>query len=243
MRSLQQLYIAGNGLIGNLQIFEMPNLSTLVLNANRFTGTLSANISYQRFEVFDISSNQITGYLDTDINSEGGHDDIKLYAARNRLSGPVNAKAIDMYASVKVLLGNSISCNTLPTVDVDYSDSVFFSSCETRQIYFALIIWCISLGVILIIGYINKTISFKDALSWIQQNKSYIDTENTRLLFPGAMQLVTALEKLNKLVFITALCAIVLLVALYYGFEFDENANIFYKVQFEKYNYTFLGYI
>jgi hypothetical protein len=241
MRSLKQLYIAGNGLMGNLQMFEMPNLSALILNANRFTGTLSSNISYHGFEIFDISSNRITGYLNANLEPEGGHDKIKFHTARNRLSGPVNAKAIDMYASVQVLLGNSISCNTLPIVDIDYKDSVFFSTCETRQIYFAIIIWCVSLGFVLVIGAINSNVCLKDAFSWIRQNKSYFETKSIRLFFPGAMQLVVALQKLLKLVFITSLCAITFLVALYYGFEYDKNANILYNVQFKKYNYAFSG--
>jgi len=241
MRSLKQLYIAGNGLKGNLQNFDMSNLATLIINSNRFTGTLSVNMSFHRFKVLDISSNQITGYLNSNWDPNENHDKIEFYADINRLSGPVNVKIIDLYAFVGVLSGNSISCGTLPSSDSVYTDSVFFSECETRQVYFAILIWCITLSVFLITTGINYAKVAGDSFLWAKQYKFCLNSKIIKLKFPKSLQLVTALQKFHKLVLILSLCVVLALLALYSGFEFSKNANEHYKVLFEKYNYAFSG--
>lgn len=219
----------------------MSNLTILNINSNRFTGTLSSNISNHAFEVFDISNNQITGNLDFNLDPKEGLEKMLLHAETNRLSGPVNAKFIDMYRSVDILSGNHISCNTLPNADVVYIDSPFFSECETRPVYFSIFIWLIALGVASVICVINYKRIYKYAFLWIRLYKSCLSDELNQVPFTRAIHLIAVLEKLNKLIFISSLCAITALVAIYSGFEFSENANTDYKVMFEKYNYAFSG--
>jgi hypothetical protein len=239
MRTLKRLYIAGNGLSGNLETFEMPKLTTLIISSNRFTGTLATNIKYHKFEVFDISSNQITGYLNTNGTN---YDHSEFRGDINRFSGPVNSNAMnEEYAIVEVLSGNSISCNTLPSDDPIYTESVLFSDCETRQVFFSIIIWCIALGFALVIGVINCKVVFKHVLLWVQQYKLSLAAEIIQSLFPRTIHIILSMQKLHKVVSITSLSVIVALVAIYSGFEFSENSNKDYKVQFEKYNYAFSG--
>jgi hypothetical protein len=237
IQSLRELHIAGNGLRGDLQVFDLTNLTTLNINSNSFTGTLSKSIQYNTYEVFDIASNRITGYLD--FNDDVNHNNVKrkLHAGINRFSGPVNAAVIDKYTSIEVLTGNSISCNTLPSGDVSYTDNLFFSLCETRRIYFSIIIWCITLSFCLVIGAINYK-RVKDALLWVQD---YSLCSESVEIFPRAILQVGSIQKLHKLVLMASLFMITSLVVIYSGFEFTSNANTDYKVQFEKYNYDFSG--
>jgi hypothetical protein len=238
MQSLEQLYIAGNGLKGNLQIFELWNLRSLNIRSNRFTGTLSSNISHHVFEVFDISSNQITGYLNTYIDAKQTNKTNEYFADTNRLSGALNSEAIDNYRSVEVLSGNSISCNTLPRNDVVYTSSVLFSFCETRPVFFSIIIWCISLGVALLLCAIN----YKRVTNELLSSKLWcVDSKITQSPFPCAVHVVVSLQKLYKLVLISSLFTIVVLVVIYSGFEFNQNSNTDYKVLSEKYDYAFSG--
>lgn len=237
---MQQLYIAGNGLKGNLNYFEMVNLKILNANTNKFTGSLSSNISNLSFEVFDISSNQITGYFSTNFDPQKNHNRNTIYAHINRFSGLVNDKLIDMYENVQVLSGNSISCSTLPKADSVYVQSSFFSECETRPVFFSIIIWCISFGLCLLACVIKIKGSAKVAVILFKKYISF-DTQSIQMQFPKAFQLIWSLKKLQKLVLISSMCVITLLVAIYSGFEFSENANTQYKVLFEKYNYAISG--
>ena len=69
MISLETLQLAGNGLRGDISKFDMPRVNVFSISGNKFRGELPSSIKNKSFEVFDISNNQITGYLDMDISS------------------------------------------------------------------------------------------------------------------------------------------------------------------------------
>lgn len=237
MQSLQQLFIAGNGLKGDLNIFEMPKLRILNINTNKFTGTLAPSIRFHPFEVLDISFNQITGYMK--INSVEKR--VSLSADVNRLSGTVNSDVIDTFESVNVISGNSISCNTLPKIDIAYTSSPFFAECNTRYVFFSIIIWTLTLGGFLLICAINYKNTFKCANLWLNQYKFCVKTEGNLAAFPKSIQFIFSLQKLQKLMLLTSLCIIAVLIVIYSGFEFSKNSKADYRVQYEKYDYAFSG--
>ena len=135
MISLETLQLAGNGLRGDISKFDMPRVNVFSISGNKFRGELPSSIKNNRFEVFDISNNQITGYLDMDISSaspanSSADTDVSVSsdgsttfrADVNRLSGRLNLDPISTFNDVSVLDGNLCSCKSLPSFDEGYSD-------------------------------------------------------------------------------------------------------------------------
>jgi len=104
LASLRKLYLAGNGFKGNMEKYQLSNLSELNVGFNQLFGTLPAFISGKNFKTFDISSNKFTGVLNADIRSES--KDSSLSASVNRLSGKLLLFSTGNFSSVSVLAGN-----------------------------------------------------------------------------------------------------------------------------------------
>jgi len=237
MSLLEKLYVSGNNLKGNLENFKMDNLSVLNINSNRFTGTLSQSFKAHAFTVVDISTNRITGYFD--IRMSNGK---MVHAAVNRLSGPLKNSVIETFQNVDILSGNSMSCDTLPKNDISYSDNLLLSNeCETRALLSAIVVWCFTLSVVVIIVFVYNKRVVNDLFIWFRLYKNIFHVDTVRLGFPNTIQMIVSFEKFSKLIVLISVPVVILLLFLYIGFEVSENSNTLYKTQFEKYNYAFSG--
>ena len=134
MSSLKKLYIAGNGLYGDINLLALGNLTELSLTSNRIQGTLPREIfDNHSFAVLDISMNRITGgfdytiFPDLDADSSGGSI---MKASVNRLSGTLKTSSVDRFAQVKIVNGNLMSCGSVPSTDEDKAHYV----CETTDL-------------------------------------------------------------------------------------------------------------
>ena len=112
----------GNGLRGDIGKFDMPKVKSFSIAGNKFRGELPLNLRNNSFEVFDISNNQVKGYLDVDIVSAFGNKSrsTTYRADVNRLSGRLTLDSIATFTDVSVLDGNLSSCETIPSSDDEY---------------------------------------------------------------------------------------------------------------------------
>ena len=130
-------------------------MTELNIASNKFSGTISSNLSQAKFGVFDISNNRFSGFLDHKIMrvSKSLSNSTKFLAYVNRISGFLQSDSINMYDTVSVLDGNKISCSTLPGNDELTTKYKRSYDCETRNLLVSISLWCSVFGLIVAIAW------------------------------------------------------------------------------------------
>ena len=252
MISLETLQLAGNGLRGDISKFDMPRVNVFSISGNKFRGELPSSIKNKSFEVFDISNNQITGYLDMDISSaspanssadtdvSASSDGTTTFRADvNRLSGRLNLDPISTFNDVSVLDGNLFSCKSLPSFDKGYSDY----KCGSFNLEVSLYIWMgvgVLAGVILInVVYLEMFESYRLALFDFYKDFTNERVDQDAILSASGMevghmrQLLRTLGRLQCFALIFVGFILVATVPVYVGLKYGGDES--YKVYAEQY--------
>lgn len=108
-RTLRKLYLAGNGLVGDLESFQLDNLMELNINSNRFRGSLPSSFKSktQSYDVFDISRNIFAGEIDFHIEPNSSTRSTIFRADVNRLSGKLQKEVRDDVMYLDIFLSNT----------------------------------------------------------------------------------------------------------------------------------------
>ena len=168
VQSLEKLYLAGNGMVGNMDNFNLPKIIELNINTNRFHGTVPAFFSNATMNVFDISRNTFTGvysiYTQPQASLPQGFNSL-LKTDVNRLSGKVEVFATENYQTVSVLEGNIIECPG-PSSDTNFHSY----SCGSQLLEYSIYTWlvCFSLSVVFCL--------------FVRYDRSYVFFQEVRLL-------------------------------------------------------------
>ena len=85
MSSLKQLYLAGNGLKGNLDTVNLPNIKEFNINGNRLRGMLPPFFNNRAFTVFAMVNSAISDLSEESMNQ---YIESSIVAGRIRTSRP-----------------------------------------------------------------------------------------------------------------------------------------------------------
>ena len=253
MHSLETLQLAGNGLRGDISKFNMPRVKVFSISGNKFRGELPSKMKSNSFEVFDISNNQITGYLDMNISSilttsasvETNSGGTQYRANVNRLSGRLNLDSISTFDGVSVLGGNLFSCESLPSSDEGYNDY----KCGSFNLELSLYVWVgvgVTIGILLSgILYLEIFTSYRLSLLDFYEvftNESVFQstTQSERMIDVGHVrQLLRTLRRLHYFAMILAGFILLMTIPVYLGFKFGGDGS--YKVYAEQYANSISG--
>lgn len=156
MPSMQQLYVNGNLLNGDLSSVEPgPNLKELGLGTNLIEGTISAALLTHDFSMLDLSYNRIVGDLrafdDNFVTCDAGPNSTVFHNRTlslkvNRLSGLIPI-CFDEIGDINVIGGNYFDCNEhhrLPSDD----PAAESSTCGSVEFDNSLIAYAVALTLV-----------------------------------------------------------------------------------------------
>jgi Leucine-rich repeat (LRR) protein len=112
MRSLNTLFLSGNGITGTLSkdIVFSPNLQNLVFSNNRIEGEIPRQISERSWQNLDLSNNKLDGTLSSSFH--GVSNESSLALNNNRISGDIPSSLMNAL-HINILSSNIFSCESL----------------------------------------------------------------------------------------------------------------------------------
>ena len=236
LSSLRLLYVSGNGYSGNLhEHFNLPNITVLELNSNRFYGPLPPISRGQIVTVLDFSNNHFAGTMNSAfIDFVPNRNSSSIKTNVNRLSGPVPISILNMFSTIDVLNGNVFSCGTIPQNDPN-KDSY---SCGSNNLQNAAYFW-ISCAVAFFstpcilyhcCGHYGRKVFQK----WRRQ-VSYKNMNDDRLksLYPCMVQYLHSLYRLALATFAISLIVLVLIVVVYCPLKVGPNSASFTSYDYQ----------
>ena len=222
-----------------MEHFEAFDLVELNVNSNKLFGTLSANLSKARLDIFDVGRNHFSGFLNFNISNrpQSTEDSVQTIfkADINRISGFLDSESINMFSYVSVLDGNMISCATLPSKDVLMAKGY---DCETSNLLISISMWSAVAGFVSLALLVNCIISWKYMSPTSLLRNIYEEFRRTDRLETHLQKRIQEFALMSVSV---AFVAILATVSFYSGFEFNVDSDLTYKTHYEKYNYAISG--
>jgi hypothetical protein len=172
---LRTLHLSGNAFTGSLPADQMaPALSDLSLSHNVLTGTIPADVLQRTWLQLDVSYNRLDGTLPSgalDPGLEQGAIVGPLYVRSNRLSGAIPG-SLKERQNVSVLGTNLFSCNLdgsdLPQHDSDTSSY----QCGSAAFDVPYYIWLVLCGAVLAVAvwcWYKQSVWYKTAQQWLSR--------------------------------------------------------------------------
>ena len=166
MQNLTTLHLAGNGLKGTIgDLHGYSQLSVADLSGNYLTGTVPLTIqTHGKFAQLALASNRLSGSLSSEFVLTNVTTLLNMHT--NRLSGKLPpAFYCDFTVGMDVLSGNLFACagdaNAMPQQDASYHTYV----CGSANLNDALIVWCVCVGLFLLLPLICFWLCVRGGLS------------------------------------------------------------------------------
>ena len=234
--SLRKLYLAGNGMVGNLEGFDLPLIEELNINTNRFTGTLPSQFMNATFNLLDISRNSFTGKYSIFSQPSASNYFTTIKADVNRLSGTINIESTEGYDEVSLLEGNLINC---PVPDEDKHRHNY--SCGSMILDYAIYTWLLFfLGAVvfcLLIRYEHHSVYFQNIRDLLKtmNNATFLYEVESEL--SKARQLVFTLSRFMRFALVYGVVLVVVMTIVYAAISLNNE----YKSYAVQYSYTVSG--
>ena len=112
--ALEKLYLAGNGLVGDLSEFQLPKIDELSLESNKLTGVVPSFFNGKNISLFGVANNRLGGLLDFYLQPDAASASATYFKASvNRFSWRAQLNSLDRYGEVDVLEGNVIDLSLI----------------------------------------------------------------------------------------------------------------------------------
>lgn len=239
-----------------MESLNLPNLEEFSVSFNRFRGSIPNSLRNRALKVFDVSSNEISGTLDFELEpyeepiilngSRNTYDFTVLQSSSqfaadiNRFSGLLNVSAIEKFQQgfVSVLEGNVFSCSTLPKTDDKYNTYV----CGSRNLEISVYVFVSFLGMTLVIAgfafYSNHSTVKKIRNEWqaMISATDIISSDEVKSAIPSTAHLLITLTRFRKSVTAAVVLLVVLTTIMYSSLKCSSLSRM-YNTHLFQYQY------